>query len=466
MTEKQLKDLIKQGEGQTIEFKDDRIHPRSLAQTLAAFAAADGGVVLIGVADDGSIPGVSNFKRVCDNLVYEAAGRNHCEPQIQPMGIEKVEIEDGKIVAAVTVPADFETLHSVAGKYFLRIGSRNEPLTPRELRRLMFSRGEVSFELLTDDRFDPKHIDKTLVGEFIRQRQKSGRSLHIGNEELLANIGCLVRKDGQYRPTNAGMLLFCQDPQLFILQSEVICVRFKGTDVLEYIDRKDLSGPLPRMVEDAESFIRKHIKMGARIVGFRRVDYPEYPVEAVREIILNAVIHRDWSLTGQHIRIFMFDDRIEIHSPGKLMPGIAVEQLRKGESHSVLRNPAIVEVFKDLGFIEKLGSGIPRVLRLIEEHGLRKPVFSESGMKFTVALYGPGEEFMKGEVEELLGALNPRQQSLEKYFSENERLTVQDFHKMHPTVTRRTLVRDLSDMVEKGFLERHGIKRGTYYTLA
>jgi len=466
MTAKQLKELIKQGEGQTLEFKDDRVHPRSLAETLAAFAAADGGVVLIGVTNDGNIQGVSSFDQVRDNLVYEAAGRNHCEPQIQPIEVERVETVDSKVVVAVTVPADFETIHSVAGKYFLRVGSRNEPLTPRELRRLMFSRGEVSFELLTDERFDLEHIDKAFVNQFIQQRQRGGRSLDISNEELLANIGCLVKKDDQYKPTNAGMLLFCKDPQLFILQSEVICVRFKGTDVIEYIDRKDLRGPLPKMVEDAESFIRKHMKVGARIVGFRRIDYPEYPIEAVREIILNAVIHRDWSLTGQHIRIFMFDDRIEVHSPGKLMLGITVEQLRKGESHSVLRNPAIVEVFKDLGFIEKLGSGIPRVLRLLKEHGLKKPEFSESETKFTVTLYGPGKEFMKGEAEDILETLNPRQRSLERYFSENERLAIQDFHKMHPNVTRRTLIRDLNNLVERGLLKRHGVKRGIYYTLA
>ena len=371
------------------------------------------------------------------------------------------------MVVAVTVPADFETIHSVAGKYFLRVGSRNEPLTPRELRRLMFSRGEVSFELIANEKVTLKDIDHILVDQFIRQRQQSGRLFDISNEELLANIGCLVKKDNQYMPTNAGVLLFCQTPQLFILQSEVICVRFKGTDVIGYIDRKDLSGPLPKMVEDAEAFIRKHMKVGGKIVGFRRVDYPEYPIEAVREIILNAVIHRDWSLTGQQIRIFMFDNRIEVHSPGKLMPGISVEQLRKGESRSVLRNPAIVEVFKDLGFIEKLGSGIPRVLRLLKEHGLEKPEFSESELEFTVTLYGPGgEESMESETEELLKTLNPRQQSLEKYFLENERLTIQDFCKMHPEVTRRTLIRDLNDLVKKGILKRHGVKRGTYYTLS
>ncbi|MBM3210675.1 hypothetical protein FJZ33_00530 [Candidatus Poribacteria bacterium] len=339
-------------------------------------------------------------------------------------------------------------------------------MTPQELRRLVLSRGEVKFELLTDDRFDLKYIDKILVGQFIQQRQKSGRSLDISNEEALANIGCLVKKGRRYKPTNAGMLLFCKDPQLFILQSEVICVRFKGADVIEYIDRKELRGPLPKIVEDAEAFIQRHMKMGGRIVGFRRIDYPEYPIEATREAILNALIHRDWSLYGQHIRIFMFDDRIEIHSPGKLMPGINLKQLSEGKSRSILRNPAIVEVFKDLGFIEKLGSGIPRILKLLKEHGLKKPRFSEEQWEFTVTIYGPSGEFMKIKHDESLERLNPRQLSLEKHFAENERLTIQDFYKMYPDVTKRTLIRDLNDLVEKGYLKRHGVGRSIYYTLA
>ena len=464
MTENELLELIKQGESQTLEFKDDRVHPRSLAEALAAFAAADGGVVLIGVADDDSIQGVPNFERVRDNIIYEAAGRSHCEPQIQPIEVEKIKTSDGKIIVAVTVLADFETLHSVAGKYFLRVGSRNEPLTPRELRRLMFSRGEVSFERLVCENTGKKVIDQALVSQFIQQRRQDRPLLDISNEELLVNIGCLIQKDNQYKPTNAGVLLFSQAPQSFILQSEVICVRFKGKDVVEYIDRKDLRGPLPKIVEDAETFMRKHIKVGGKIVGFRRIDYPEYPVEAVREIILNAVIHRDWSLTGQHIRIFMFDDRIEVHSPGKLMPGITVEQLSKSESHSVLRNPAIVEVFKDMGFIEKLGSGIPRVLRLLKEHGLKKPLFSDK-IEFTVTLYGPDKEFMEAKVEELLENLNTRQKSLQEYFKTNERVTIREYKEMHPDISERTARYDIESLVKKGILVKHGKRRGTYYTL-
>ena len=123
------------------------------------------------------------------------------------------------------------------------------------------------------------------------------------------------------------------------------CVRFKGTDVVSYVDRRDLQGPLYRLVDDAEQFIYRHMKVGRRIEGFVGVEYREYPHEAVREAIVNAVVHRDYSRRGQRIRVFMFDDRIEVYSPGTLPPGVSLEKMRRLEPQSVLRNPIIVGVF-------------------------------------------------------------------------------------------------------------------------
>jgi len=377
MTEKQLKELIKKGEGQTLDFKDERIHPRSLAETLAAFAAADGGVALIGVSDEGDILGVSNFKRVRDNIIYEATSRNHCEPQIQPIELEKVETKDGKIVIAVTVPADYETLHSVAGKFFLRVGSRDEALTPRELRRLMFSRGEASFDRLPCENARLDDLDSKLINRYIsKQEEYTGSPLSISKEQLLINLGCAIQKGMEAVPTNAGVLLFHENPQLYILQSQLICVRFKGKDVIEYLDRKEFFGPLPELVNQGTQFIKSHMRMGGRIPGIKRVDYPEYPEVTFREAIINAVIHRDWSIDGGFIRVFMFDDRIEIISPGKLLPPITLETLQNGNAVSRLRNTAIVEVFDRLGgYIEKIGTGVRRMIDGMKEHGLKPPQF-------------------------------------------------------------------------------------------
>jgi ATP-dependent DNA helicase RecG len=471
MTRKQLKNLITQGEGQTIEFKDDRIHPRSLAQTLAAFAAADGGVVLIGVADDGSIPGVSDFQRVRDNLIYEAAGRNHCEPQIQPISIEKVEIEGDKIVTVITIPADFETLHSVAGKYFLRVGSRNEPLTPRELRRLMFSRGEVSFERLACQNVRLEALDDRLINRYIRRHEDyTGRPVNLTREEFLVNLGCATRRDGAVIPTNAGILLFHEEPQLYLLQSQVLCTRFRGTDVIEYIDRKEFRGPLPELADQATRFIKTHMREGGRIPGVKRVDYPEYPEVAFRETIINAIIHRDWSISGQFIRVFMFDDRIEVMSPGRLLPPITVKAMQKGEVESRLRNSAIVEVFDRLGgYIEKLGSGIRRMINAMREHGLEPPLFELNGDLLKVTLRGPGERFMELAEEAArsrhIQGLNDRQLKAIEYVRIHQKLTRKGYCQL-TGISARTAHRDLTDLVERGLLRNIGKGRGTHYILA
>lgn len=469
MTEKQLQTLIKQGEGQTLEFKDDRIHPRSLAETLAAFAAADGGVVLIGVADDGSIQGVSNFEQVRDNLVYEAAGRNHCEPQIQPIELEKVETTDGKVVVAITVPADFETVHSVAGKYFLRVGSRNEPLTPRELRRLMFSRGEVSFERLACQNVTLEDLDDRLINRYIRRHEDyTGRPLNLSREAFLINLGCSSKRNGEAVPTNAGVLLFHEEPQLYLLQSQLLCARFKGTDVIEYLDRKEFRGPLPELVDQATRFIKTHMRMGGRIPGIKRVDYPEYPEVAFREAIVNAVIHRDWSISGEFIRVFMFDDRIEVMSPGRLLPPITVEAMQNGEVESRLRNPAIVEVFDRLGgYIEKLGSGIRRMIDAMKEHGLEPPQFELRGDLLKVALRGPGERFMElaqKSIPEWMRELSERQIEAIHYIQEKGRITNREYRELCG-IGWDTAHRDLLELMQKGIIKREGKGRGTHYRM-
>ena len=470
MIEKELKHLIKQGEGQAIEFKDDRIHPRSLAQTLAAFAAADGGVILIGVADDGGIIGISNFEHVRDNLVYEAASRSHCEPQIQPIEVEKVETAGGKTVVAVTVPADFETIHSVAGKYFLRAGSRNEPLTPRELRHLMFSRGEVSFERLACQNAKLEALDNRLINRYIRRHEDyTGRPLNLSREEFLINLGCATRRNGEVTPTNAGILLFHEEPQLCVLQSQLLCARFKGTDVIEYLDRKEFRGPLPELVDQATRFIKTHMRMGGRIPGIKRVDYPEYPEVAFREAIINAVIHRDWSISGEFIRVFMFDDRIEVMSPGRLLPPITVAAMQKGDVESRLRNPAIVEVFDKLGgYIEKLGSGIRRMIDAMKDHGIEPPQFELKGDLLKVTLRGPGERFMelakRAEEIESIPDLSERQRQAIRHLHEAGKITTREYSKL-AGVSSRTALRDLKDLVNRDILQEFGKRRGKYYTL-
>ena len=470
MMESNLQELIARGEGQTLEFKDERIHPRSLAQTLAAFAAAEGGVVLIGVSDDGTVSGVSSFEQVRDNLIYEAAGRNHCEPQVQPIEVEKMATSDGQLVVVVTVPADFETLHSVAGRYFLRVGSRNKPLTPRELRRLMFSRGEVSFERSVCRDVSLEDLDSGLMHHYTRRHEEhAGRPLNLSPEEFLINLGCATREDEVVLPTQAGVLLFHREPQQHLHHSQLLCARFKGTDVIEYLDRKEFRGPLPDLVDQAARFIRSHMRMGGRITGIQRTDYPEYPEVAFREAITNAVIHRDWALDGEFIRVFLLDDRIEVMSPGRLLPGITAEAMNQGHVESKLRNPIIVEVFDRLGgYIEKLGTGIRRMIHAMEGHGLGRPEFDLTGDVLKVTLPGPGEQFMvlvaQAAQTERTSGLNERQRQALEYLQTHATLSRRQYCDL-TGISVRTAQRDLNGLVQLGLLRIVGKGRSIRYGL-
>jgi len=199
------------------------------------------------------------------------------------------------------------------------------------------------------------------------------------------------------------------------------------------------------------------------------VEYREYPQEAVREAIVNAVVHRDYSRRGQRIRIFMFDDRIEVYSPGPLPPGVSLEKMRRLEPQSVLRNPIIVGVFRDLGsrYIERLGTGIRRMALAMEEHGLPRPQFEEVGSEFWVRLMGPGERFMEEVTARPAWAegLNERQVEAVLYAGEHGRITNREYQALFE-VSYDTAHRDLRQLLEKGLIERRGRGRGTYYVLA
>jgi len=352
----------------------------------------------------------------------------------------------------------------------VRIGSSNREAQDEEVRRLYIEGSEGGFEALPCRGATSADLSQPLMAAYLRQREAaSDRRLGLSWEEALRSLGGLVRQGETWTPTNAGVMLFAEDPQRLVAQAEVACVRFKGVDVVSYLDRRDLHGPLYQLVDDAEQFIYRHMKVGRRIEGFVGIEYREYPREAVREVIVNAIVHRDYGRQGQRIRIFMFDDRIEVYSPGTLPPGVSLEKMRRLEPQSVLRNPIVVGVFRDLGsrYIERLGTGVRRMAADMEAHGLPRPQFEEVGSEFRVTLMGPGERFMAetGEPPAWSRGLNERQLEAVLYAGEHGRITTAVYGGL-VGVSDVTAYRDLNDLCEKGLLARRGKGRRTHYVLA
>jgi ATP-dependent DNA helicase RecG len=250
--------------------------------------------------------------------------------------------------------------------------------------------------------------------------------------------------------------MFGFDPQLHILQSEVVYVRYKNSlDVGGYVDRKIISGTPIELIDQAQDFLTTHMRVGAESIGFKRVDLPEYPIEALREAIVNAITHRDYSRIGEAIRIFFYADRIEVHSPGLLPPGVALEDLVVMRAPSRPRNPILAQFLRDIpGYVECIGAGIRLMVNEMQLMGLPAPEFVEQH-EFVV-IFRNGQQ----RDETTSGPFNPRQIIGLRLIQERGSITSREYCDM-TGAPERTSLHELRDMVD--LAECDGIYAGRFF---
>ena len=285
-------------------------------------------------------------------------------------------------------------------------------------------------------------------------------------QDLLLRRGCLTMDDNQARPTYAAMLLFGRHPQQWVPSASMIAARFPGLSFSDEFVKQEIRGTLPEQLRQAEAFVRDHMRSIARLVGLTRQETPEYPLDAVRELLVNAVAHRDYSQQGDTIHLHIFADRLEVHSPGVLPGPVTLSNLLEARFS---RNAVIAQVLSDLGFVERLGYGLNRVLTAAKQNNLPPPKFEELGGAFRVTLFSKSAEKQRPALPDLSiyadHDLNPRQQRALGYLVENNRITNSDYQALCPEVSAETVRRDLVDFVKKGILIKVGDKRATYYIL-
>lgn len=451
-----VREKLQQGRDEYTDFQPANVTPRRLAKTMCAMANGAGGTVIVG-ASGGRRPtltGLSDAEASRDTAVQAALLCN--PPLIIPL--PGIVTHDDAPVLVISIPRGLPHAYSLDGRYLIRRGTRNEPLIGSDLRRLLLARGERSFEALPAPHVTWDDLDPVKVERYVSGLDGVGE---LSAEQVLRKRGCLM-VSGQ--PTYAGVLLFGKEPDASVQGCEISVVRYAGTEMGDEFLRQDIRDTLPEQIRRAEAFLVSNMRVGARLVGFEREDRTEYPLEAVREAVVNAVAHRDYSITGDQIRVFMFVDRIEVYSPGRLPGPVTVDNIVE-ERFS--RNETIVQVLADLGFIERLGYGIDRMIRLMQQEGLPEPVFEETANGFRVTLYGHGQRLITTDaVDRSRWAhlhLNPRQERALKYLAERSRITNSEYQELAPDVSAETIRRDLADLVERGLLLRIGRKRATYY---
>lgn len=326
--------------------------------------------------------------------------------------------------------------------------------------------GKIRFdEQLQDDFQFPEDFDKKKFDQYL---DRAGIASSTEIKKLLKGLNLAEEEEEEgLQLNNAAILFFGNNPMNFIPSNRMTCVRFSGTSkASDIIDRKDLEDTLLQNVDEAIDFTRRNTRTAAKIIEFERVEKEEYPYEASREAVLNAVMHRNYFLEDAPIHLNIFSDRIEIISPGELPDGVTLDNL--GEI-SVPRNRIIADLVLRTGLIDKLGTGIKRMKEMMKDHGLKEPKFEELDEVFKVTLFGPEEEILdlipEKEGEDLREkGLNDRQiEVLRDIVNRKRKITNKEYREQFD-ISKATAYRDLKELVEKGFIETAGEGRSKHYS--
>jgi len=434
---------------------------RTLAETIVALANASGGTIIVGLDELGQF---NSFASEDLGPVLERA-LSLCQPRFGEAELPRwyyEQVPQGQIAEIVVRPTPYQM--SVEGReVYVRSGRDNVRLALEQVARGRSLEAPADFEDQSVPGATLDDLDDEIIEEYRQNRIRRGpRGESFTRIELLRDAGAV---DAAGRPTSAGILLFGRNPQLYFAQVGIVVVRFRGTSLREaakgperYSRRLEVVGPAPRLIERTWQALYEEIHLSSVTNGLAREERYEYPLEAVREAVVNAVCHRDYALPGQRIEIRLFDDHMEITSPGRLPGHITLDNLLD-EHYS--RNPRLVRGLFYWGYIEELGQGIDIIVDAMRREHHPPPEFGEGARSFTVILSNQIDRLEAEYGEDL----NARQLMALRYLKENEHISNREYRQLCPDVTAETLRLDLRDLVTRGIILQVGSKRGTYYVL-
>lgn len=376
-----LLERIRKGENLHTEFKQGPIKSDELAAELVAFANTDGGWLIFGVTDDGDIVGVDDPDQLAQQ-VDQVASQN-CRPPLTVIQ-ETITTPDGKKLLVVRVPkGDLRPYQTRKGYYYIRTSSGRRHASRQELLRLFQATESFFYEETLVLQATLTDLDLEAFHEF---REKVVGDVSADDRQLLLNWRLVREYEGSFYPTVAAILLFGRAPQRFIPYAYISAARIPGEDTAgEPSDAKRIEGNLFTMLEDTARFLRLHLRIPHKIEGFKPEPRPELPEVALREVVINALVHRDYTIHAP-IRIFILDDRVEVHSPGSLPNTVTIEMIKDGMAH-VLRNPLLYTFFLKAGYVTDTGNGLRRAIQMVKEATGREPVLLEEEAEFVVKLF-------------------------------------------------------------------------------
>ncbi len=461
---------ISTGMGPVLHCFPEDVAVSTLAMTLVGMANCEGGTVILGVSPQaGELLGVSDIDAALERVFQAAlmADPALVLPLPRLVGVGGQNTRHAVELLVILIPTGLPHVYSLEGRYFWREGKQTNPMSARQLYRLLQLRSTLQFEARVVSEAVLDDLDSEQVIAYARQAGNTAPGDLARGFEFLVRRGCLKRVGEDLQLTYAALLLFGKHPQQWLPNASILAGRFAGTALSATYTKREITGSLPEQLRQAEQFIRENISSTVRLVGLQHQEAPEYPFEAVRELLVNAVAHRDYNLQGDCIHLNIFADRLEISSPGTLPGPVTLKNLLEAR---YARNAIISQVLSDLGYVERLGYGLDRVVESTRQAGLLPPQFEELAGTFRVTLFAsrPGV-LPNGRLVDLSAYasmdLNARQQLALAQLTLRPRISSHEYQALCPQVHVETLRRDLADLVSRGILIKVGDKKATYYIL-
>jgi ATP-dependent DNA helicase RecG len=468
--------LLRQERGQFLEFvsafeykkggskkKSPEDLAREISRLLAGMANADGGVLLAGVEQDKSVTGVPYVSEELQEVLQ--APRAQLTPPLYS-SCDKMNLGNLLVLRFHVGPS--VDLHRVAGgRTFYRVTTENPSVPAEQIQSLREAKKSFFYERQHVLNATLQDLDEETLERFFKKidAPENGEAVLAKSYHLLDT--------SQQRPalTMAALLLFAKDPSRWHPRCGIDFAKFDGVErqhgsQINVIKRIRFEAPLCRLLDEAVGRIKEHIRERTILHDLFFQERMEYPTFAWQEALVNAVAHRDYALTGAPIEVWMFDDRIEVRSPGLPPAPVTLEQLRAQQKVHFSRNPLIVRVLADMGFLREMGEGIPRMFQEMEHHGLRAPEFSTEGFVFTVTLRNTPiyDEAVLRWLNQFgaTAALNFRQRRILAYaYSHGKTFSTSEYQRVTET-DRDTAYRDIRSLVKLGIVGAHKPKSRIY----
>jgi len=435
-------------ETQDIENKES-FGDRAL-RTLCAFANTKGGILYIGISDNGEVKGINLDNETINTIANKIASLLGIHPEIA------VEKREGKGVIKISVKPSPIPI-SFNGRYYERVGNTTREMNSERLKEFLLKGKNWDGLINEDASFD--EIDGETIRLFIRKARSTGRLTIFEEDADIKTIFEHLKLSVKGKLTNASIILFGKDPQKYFINAVLRIVRLKNQTTI--VGDRLITGNLFNQVIYGEEAIKNFINVRYEIKKLEREEIWEYPLPAIREALINSLIHRDYFRFNVQTQIKIFDDYIWFYNIGGLPEGITIEELKKPHS-SVPRNPLIVHIFYLAGLIEEVGSGIGRIMDSLKLQDLPEPEFKEEMGGFSVRFYKDicTEENLRKR------GLNERQIKAVMYVKQRGKITNKDYQELN-NVKERMATIELAKLVEKGILRKSGTTgKGTFYTIS